>query len=765
MIRLCSLSAFLIAVQIPALASPPAFEFLSRNDLTTNSSTTTAVVSADFNLDGIPDLAVAGSEGVSIFLGVGEGRFGAPSTIHILQGSNPYSDLAVADINGDGKPDLVLFDGFHIGVTLFGKGDGTFTVGPQFSETPTNAFNQVFAADFNRDGKPDLALGSELGINILLGNGDGTFSAPTLLPVDGNRCIAVGDVNGDGNPDAVACGFNVEVFLGNGNGTFRAPMQSITPSQAVYLTVGDLNGDGKLDLVGVATSDNGSNPDLGPVYVLFGNGDGTFQTTIQVHSDIGPLFAAAIGDVNGDGLPDIVAGGQFGLVATILNEGAATFKLDSVYPITFGATYQDTLLLADLKSDNKLDVVTSNSGGYYFSILFNRSNSSYKDLVSVPVLSVSGVAGLTNTNLTPLAQADFNGDGHDDFAFLVGQQKGATGFDVYLGTGKSGQPFVKGSHTALPYGANSIAAGDFNNDGRSDIAICFCTFGTGTLAIYLGNGDGTFSFKGTTQVTAGEYMIVSDFNNDGNADIALSSGYLLLGKGNGTFAAQLQFYTDNNAGLGEWLGAADFNHDGKMDIAFFPPEVGFQPVLSVFLGNGDGTFRAPTKYSVGGDPVWGDIADFNEDGIPDIVIWNSSAGGIKPQNAAAILLGVGDGTFSPPTYVQGDKMTFPNMLIARDLNGDGHVDLAVLDGGDYGGYLGGSTSIFLFPGNGDGTFGKEQQLPGAQGMSAIASGYFHGLQTRGYPDLFTFDSVPNSFYPVGSSISAISVLLNQGAGH
>jgi hypothetical protein len=126
---------------------------------------------------------------------------------------------------------------------------------------------------------------------------------------------------------------------------------------------------------------------------------------------------------------------------------------------------------------------------------------------------------------------------------------------------------------------------------------------------------------------------------------------------------------------------------------------------------------------------------------------------------------VGDGTFSPPTYVQGEKMTFPNMLIARDLNGDGHVDLAVLAGGDYGGYLGGSTSVFLFAGNGDGTFGKQQQVPGAQGMSAIASGYFHGLQTKGYPDLVTFDSDPNSFYPVEASFSAISVLLNKGAAH
>jgi hypothetical protein len=756
MTRTALLFAFLTVFRISATAGTASFEFFTRTDLTTNSRASTAVAAADFNRDGIPDLAVLDSNGVSVFLGAGNGRFLPPIRIRILQGSNPYYNLTVADINCDGIPDLVVFDGYHIGRTLFGKGDGTFVVGPEFAEPPTNAFNQVFSADFNLDGKPDLALGSENGINILLGNGDGTFSPPKLLPVTGNRCIAVGDVNGDGKPDVIACGFNVEVFLGNGDGTFQKPRQSATPSQPVYLTVGDLNLDGKLDLAGVAIHDNGSNPYLGPVYVLYGNGDGTFQPALQIHSNVGPLFSVGIGDMNGDGLPDIVAGGLSGLIATLLNTGANDFKLGSVSPIAFDNAFYDNLLVADLNGDRLPDIVTSNSGGDYFSILFNLGHGLLKDLTSTEIPNrENGEFGYTVTGVVPIAQADFNRDGQDDFAFVLEDRKRTTQLAVYLGTGGIEHPFVKGPRMAVPTGAISIVAGDFNNDGRPDVAICNGQFSGASLEIYLGNGDGTFTPHGSIPVTGGDYMIVSDFNNDGNADIALSTGYLLLGHGDGTFSPPVRFYS-GNPNVGDWLGAADFNHDGKMDMAFLPPEIGVLPQLNILLGNGDGTFQPPVQYGVGGDPVWGDIADFNGDGIPDIVVWNGGAGGIYPQDAGAILLGNGDGTFRQPTFVQGYNMRFPHMVLARDLNGDGHVDLAVLDGG--------SNSVFLFAGNGDGTFEPEVRIPGAAAMTTIASGYFHGRRHAGYPDLLTFDDGPNGFFDAGAAALSFSVLFNLG-GH
>jgi hypothetical protein len=161
-------------------------------------------------------------------------------------------------------------------------------------------------ADFNLDGKVDLAFAQGNSIQVLLGNGDGTFAPPIVIsgPAD---CLATGGFNGDGKPDLVGCDDGIVVYLGYGDGTFAPPITSPTPSAPIFAAVGDLNNDGKQDVAAVAFHGIGSNPNLGPVYVLYGNGDGTFQPALQVHTDIGTVFSAGIADLDGDGLPDLVA--------------------------------------------------------------------------------------------------------------------------------------------------------------------------------------------------------------------------------------------------------------------------------------------------------------------------------------------------------------------------------------------------------------------------------------------------------------------------
>jgi hypothetical protein len=236
-----------------------------------------SVAVGDFNGDGKQDLVVtdAATNGVSVLLGNGDGSFQAAQGF--AAGYSP-DFVAVADVNGDGKPDLVVADaggyGHSGGVSvLLGNGDGTFQA-PRTFGAGLHPIS-VAVADFNGDGKPDLAVANlGGGVSVLLGNGDGTFqAAQNFAAGSAPESVAVGDFNGDGKSDLVVANnssSNVSVLLGNGDGTFQAAQSFTTGSGPFSVAVGDFNGDGKLDL---AVTNVGAG-----VSVLLGNGDGTFQT-------------------------------------------------------------------------------------------------------------------------------------------------------------------------------------------------------------------------------------------------------------------------------------------------------------------------------------------------------------------------------------------------------------------------------------------------------------------------------------------------------
>jgi hypothetical protein len=769
MLRFVPAAAVLMVLPFSAAAGSPPFSFYTRTDLATPASV--AVVSADFNGDGIADLAVLGASSVEIFLGKGDRRFASPMSVHLSGLPQSFDALAVADIDGDGKPDLVVSGSSSL--IYFGNGDGTFTAGP----TLAVAGLPVLAADFNLDGKPDLAFASYNGINVVLGDGKGGFSPPVLLP-GAVGCLAVGDANGDGKPDVIGCGLNsVLVFLGNGDGTFRQPITSPIPSSAIFATAGDLNNDGKLDVAAVATHDNGSDPNLGPVYVLYGNGDGSFQPALQVHTNIGPLFSVGIGDLNGDGLPDLVAasiGGLPGapfvgsLVGTYLNQGAGQgFAQDKVYPVTFANELPwAAMLVADLTGDQRPEIVVTNGGGSaYFSVLFNDGTGGFKDVRSVS-LPGNSAAGVLYGSPVSVAQADFNGDGLGDLAFLTAHN-GHYELKVFFGTGKSGQPFLPGTSTVLAptrssFEPISMVAADFNGDGQVDVAISYTNLFdfVSFVQVYLGNGDGTFRAGGHLGVPmAGAQMIAADFNGDGKLDLASSSGFVALGNGDGTFRKATMFYQISPLAntFGVWLAATDFNHDGKLDLAFQTPEnvTTGQPLL-IFAGNGDGTFQNPVSYTWGYLPVSGAIADLNGDGNPDIVILSGASG--RKQKTAAVFLGNPDGSFQAPSYIHASFTVSPLAILAGDFNGDGKMDVAVMDSG--------GNAIHLFAGNGDGAFGPDVEVGAASTMLWIGSGNYGGQTKPGYPDLLTFDGGPNTFFtPSNPAAVAISMLWNAGWQH
>ncbi len=291
-----------------------------------------AVAIADMNGDGIPDIVVANYCGgncyywgtVGVLLGNGDGTFqpvvsysagGWPSGI-------PTLVMAVADVNGDGSPDVVIpvLQTYVSQVSvLLNNGDGNLGLSWYSAGILSVA---VAVADLNGDGKPDIVVANFEGygdngdVGVFLGNGDGSFQPMSIvagLPTP--TSVAIGDFNHDGKPDlAVACGEGIAVLLGNGDGTFQAPV-AYDPDGASSLSVAvaDVNGDGNLDII---VASNGNNN----AAVLLGNGDGTFQTPVSYIAGGGPT-SVAVADLNGDGKPDLAVAN--GMAGVLLNNSGA----------------------------------------------------------------------------------------------------------------------------------------------------------------------------------------------------------------------------------------------------------------------------------------------------------------------------------------------------------------------------------------------------------------------------------------------------------
>src|SRR5437588_5765666 len=263
------------------------------------------------------------------------------------------------------------------------------------------------------------------------------------------------------------------------------------------------------------------------------------------------------------------------------------------------------------------------------------------------------------------------------------------------------------------HGPNAITLGDFNNDGKPDIAVAnacgdkLCET-NGVVKVLLNNGDGTFTNGGSSQSADSGSSIAltaADFDGDGNLDLAvvntaindLGDVTILLGKGNGRFKL-VNAYGLNE--VPEFVRAGDFNHDGKMDIAV---TLNNPPKVAVLLGNGDGSFQTQVNYDVEDSPQDLAVADVNNDGNLDLLVANECGhtSGCR-QGTVSVLLGNSDGTFQPQqSYFLG---IFPLEVAVADFNGDTNPDL-VLDlpcGTDSSCVSNGGIGVLL--GNGDGTF-------------------------------------------------------------
>ena len=783
---------------------------------TTNNYFGYSFAAGDFNADGKTDLAVGAYGHTSggrayIFYQNSAGGFTTPlaaTAANVIITGEASSQFGRAmdrgDFNADGKTDLA------VGASLYSGGTGRAYIFYNDGTFPTTAANAdviitgdattyslarpLISGDFNADGKTDLAVAaysytSNTG-RVFIYSGQNRYAwrvQPQLnqvkantftgqeLKIDGNDgatqfglTLATGDFNADGKTDLAVAGraFTTttgRVYIFYNDGSYPAASLSadvIITGEVTYsyfgqfVQTGDFNSDGKADLaVGAYYYNPGSALHTGRVYIFYQNSSGGFTTPLAATSanDIitgegaesyfGETVAA--GDFNADGKTDLAIGVYTFTVSSLANVGRVyVFYQDSAGGFTAtsagsanviidgtdttnGTQYAERfgikMMAGDLNADGKTDLVVS--GQYYYSnrgrVYVFYNDGSYATTAGAADVMITNNVTPTNQYLgSSLALGDFNSDGKTDLAVggnlgttytgraYIFYQNSAGGFTTPLGT-SSANVAIQGEGTNNQMGI-SMVAGDFNSDGKTDLAVGASrwTNYTGRIYVFYQDTAGGFTVTAaasanaildgeTSSYLASGFMSAADLNNDGKTELLAGEYYYNASRG------RVKIYTfndtatvgQNNGDLfGFSLAPGDFNFDGKKDLA-----VGAYGWTSnqgrVYIFYNKNNSLSATSAATADSILTGEAAsvlgfslapgDFNFDGKTDLAVgaWNySTAAGrvyIFNQNAAGGFNATIAATAANVIITGQAGATFGVSMAAGDLNSDGKVDLTV----------------------------------------------------------------------------------------
>ncbi len=804
-VAFCSvlLQPFQASAQVNANSFSPITWYLG------GANNTYAFATGDLNGDGFAEVVVSNQRyndpvdvhtGVGIYINNGDGSFHAGPRYPTDGYGSSWQSVAIADMDGDGKQDLVVLNSAAYCApvcqptqsvsVLRGNGDGTFLAAVSYLlniyQNTAVSPDKLTVADVNRDGRPDILVSDSVnrpslpfpnnirgGVSVLLNQGSGAFATAVLYDsggYDGAPDILAADVNRDGFPDIVllnVCSVagaptdpcrapsgtyaqgTVGVLLGNGDGTFQTATNyssgGITPGS---IAAADLNRDGKVDLLVT----NGACFQCGGtmVSVLIGNGDGSFQSPVNYNDGATQPVSVAAGDIDGDGFTDVAVmnyctagqgcNGSTGALSVMLGNGDGTLQSPVVYFLwsTSVGSNPGAVLVSELSNDGKPDLVIGAWNG--LGVLLNQTPraATTTTLLLQPNPSSYG-QGVT---LTATVSSASPGTPTGTVTFTEGQ--------TILGSAPLAGGVATTNISTLGVGAHSITASySSDNSFRASVSTPFPQFVkavtttavvssvnpseyqqfvtfTATVTSQLGTVSGSVTFKDgnsllvsapisgnsagftTPLLAAGAHSITAVYSGDSsnvgstspvlNQTVNSSAFGSPAGSGAGGSSAPLS------------IAVGDVNKDGFPDLVTaslcyqYPNPIDCHAGAGVLLNNGNGTFQSPLRFAT--DGAHGSsvaTADVDGDGNLDLIVANLESSG--PQIGlppVSVLRGNGDGTFQAAvSYVPAPNNPndlVPNRAIAADVNGDGKPDLVVAMAGNA--QHDGAVSVLLNAGNG-----------------------------------------------------------------